>query len=100
MKMCRKTSFRILFSLAILFFFGYHGYSNSNMQRCFVEFSAGMDNAENSLNSDNDSFNDDQITQTDKFSSKVTLKNQIPIPQNCFLIFSFCFSIWQPPKNS
>ena len=65
-----------------------------------IELPADENCIGNSFYSDIDSCNDDQINQTDKPGSVLELKNQIPIPQSCFLIFKFCLSVWQPPKNS
>jgi hypothetical protein len=100
MKIYQKISFRILFSLTILFCFGLYSYSNYDRQNCIPELSAGTNSVESSLIPDIDSLNDDQINHTDKFSSIVERENHIPVANDCFLILKFCISVWQPPKLS
>jgi hypothetical protein len=100
MKSHQKISFRIIFSLTVLFCFGLNPYSSYDKQRCIVEFSSVANSDGNSFIPDIDSFNDDQITQTDKISSLAEPKNQLPAPRDSFLIFKFCISVWQPPKLS
>ncbi len=100
MKIHRKILFRIIFLLAVLFCYGINVYSNYNVHSYSIEQTAGTNTVENSLSSDIDSSNEDQNNQFDEFDCIGKPIFQIPNTNNYFSTYNFCFSVWQPPKNS
>lgn len=99
MKIHRKLLFRIIIFSAVLLCYGVNVYSNFNVPSYNIELSTGTNGDDNSMSSDNDSYNEDQINQPDGFRlpGEPLLKN--PIPKDDFLNYNYCFSVWQPPKN-
>ena len=100
MRSNRNISFGILITLAVLFCFGIHAYSNSGIRSYNIELSSCSNNGENSFSSEIDSFDDDQNSHFIESSSLLESKSQMPIPRNFFLINKFVLSVWQPPKIS
>lgn len=98
MKRKRKLLFKIIFILAVFFSIGIDAYSNFNMHPYSTELSTGKNSAENSFRSDIDSMNEDQIDPSYKFDLTDGTFCQIPFPWNCSIVYTFYFSIWQPPK--
>jgi hypothetical protein len=100
MKIYLKISFRILFSLAILFCFGVNYSSGIDIQRYIVEFPSDTNSVGNSFIPDIDPVNDDQINHPDKPGSLVESRHQIPVLNDSCMILEFFSSVWQPPKLS
>jgi hypothetical protein len=97
-KRIKKTLFKIIFFLIVLFSIGINAYSTS-LQVCKVEIPAGTNNVENSFYSENDPIDEDQIYLSYKFGIREESACQISIRQNCSLLYVFCSSVWQPPKT-
>jgi hypothetical protein len=97
-KRIRKTLFKIIFFLIVLFSIGINAYSNS-LQVCNAEIPAGINNVENSFCPENDPIDEDQIYQSYKFGIREESVCQISIRQNCSLLYIFCSTVWQPPKT-
>jgi hypothetical protein len=100
MKTNRKIALGFIFTLAVLICFGMHGHLYSGILTSGVELSSGSNNVGNSVSSDIDSSDDDQISCAIESSSLVEPLSQIPVPRNLFLIQKFSLSVWQPPKIS
>ena len=100
MKICRKISFGILFTLIYIFCFELFSYSNNQIGSYCTELLAGSKNVEHSFSLEIDSFDDDQIYRTNEMSLWVERRSQMLIPRNSFLIHKFFLSVWQPPKIS
>ena len=98
MKLVQKISIRFLLITAVLFCYGLSTHSNYGIESYCIEFSEGNSCNKNRLVSHIDSFNDDQIPQTDDYSlfSKPILS--ILTLQDAFLIPNSYLRIWQPPK--
>ena len=98
MKIFRKMFFRIIFILAILICYGINSDSNINKQLYNIAFSVGSNSSENSVNSEIDSFNEDQISQNIDDPLLINSKFHITTQLISVFINNVCFSIWQPPK--
>jgi hypothetical protein len=98
MKILQKTAIRVIFLLAVLFCFGSNTYSGYSSQSYCLELSGESNSAGNSLLSDTDASDNDQIDQTDNLTSLVEPICLILTAKNPFLIPNLSFSIWQPPK--
>ncbi|MBT5531017.1 MAG: hypothetical protein HOK35_17825 [Cytophagia bacterium] len=90
----RIKIFRLIFLMIILFGYGVQ----ANTITVIEEPSIPTNNQENNMTIDNDTIDDDQISQTDDFCSLAKLNSEISILQNYFLIPQTSISIWQPPK--
>jgi hypothetical protein len=98
MKRQKKILFGIIFTLGILIFSGLNTYSRNTAQPNCIEVLAGNSCTENSISSDNDSFDDDQIYNTNELSSSIEPISHIY--QFCCLVIKHSISVWQPPKIS
>jgi len=96
MKRYRKIVFEIILFLAVLFCIGINTYSHV----CSIEHSSGKNCVENSFMSEIDTFDDDQVIQTNVSISLTKPAILIPVLQYCFFVQPFSLSVWQPPQNS
>lgn len=98
MKIHKNIFLKIILLLFILFVYGSNVFAYNNIQPYSIEFSADINNFENSLSSDNNSLEDEQIYNNIELSSLLVNMCLIPNSQNCFLISNSSSSVWQPPK--
>lgn len=98
MKRKRKILFKIIFLLAVFFSIGNDAYSYLRIHPYNIELSTDKNSSENSFRPDIDSVNDDQIDHSYKSGLIAGSICQIPIPRNCSIVYTFYFSVWQPPK--
>ncbi len=92
----RIKIFRLIFLAIILFGYGVQ----ANTITVIEEPSIPTSNQENNMTIDNDTIDDDQISQTHEFCPLAKHKSESQILQSYFLIPQTSISIWQPPKIS
>jgi hypothetical protein len=95
----RETITRSIFLLAVLFCVGMHAYSDSVTRSPVYAGAPHANYVGLIIIADIDSFDDDQINQTNNISSITEHHFQLQIPRDCFLSTNFFMSIWQPPKT-
>ena len=94
----RKLLFRVILFLIIIFSIGINTYSYLEIQPDSTEILTGTKNIEDSFNPDVDYLSFDQIDQSHGFDIVEESRTTIAEAETCFLIRTFSFSIWQPPK--
>ena len=73
-----------------------------NMQlkasNCVIEMATATNNANDSLQNDSDSLEDEHLNQTFQFISITNVESSVFNLKNPLLLELQAFSVWQPPK--
>lgn len=99
MNRSKNLLFNILFLIAVLFSYGINTFSNHGINSIKIE-SSQCNSFNNELSSEENSFEDDQISQSVGLFTALDQKNKILVVKKYLLINSPLYSIWQPPKLS
>ena len=69
-----------------------------NASECVIELASATNNANDGLQSDSDSFEDEHLNQTFQFIGFIKIETSEFNLKNPLLFELQAFSVWQPPK--
>jgi len=94
----KRKNILFVFMVIAVMLTGYILNMQLNASNCVIEMATATNNANDSLQNDSDSFEDEHLNQTFQFISITSVESSVLNVKNPMLLDLQAFSVWQPPK--
>ena len=94
----KRRNILFVFMVIAVMMTGYILNMQLNASDCVIEMASATNNANDGLQSDSDSFEDEHLNQTFQFFGFTKIESSVLNIKNPVLLELPLFSIWQPPK--
>lgn len=94
----KRKNILFVFTVIAVMLTGYVLNMQLNVSHCVIEMTSAANNANNDLQSDCDSLEDEQLKPTFQFVGFTKNESSVFTIKNPLLLELQTFSVWQPPK--
>lgn len=94
----KRRNILFVFMVIAVMLTGYILNMQLNASECVIELASATNNANDGLQSDSDSFEDEHLNKTFQFIGISNVESPVLNIKNPLLLELQAFSVWQPPK--